>query len=99
MERAKAEQVRLTEALKEAALSLGATEAEFGSADLCYRFKALPKVDLLLLYWEGGEEFGARAAMLLDGGVLDYLDQEAIVFMAEAFVKRLCGESLGGLVA
>lgn len=87
------------DALKGAAERLGGTPAEFGSSDLCYRFKLLPKVDLLLLFWEGNEEFGARAAMLLDGGVLDYLDQEAIVFMAEAFVKRLCGESLGGLVA
>jgi uncharacterized Fe-S cluster-containing protein len=88
-----------TDKLVEAAKRLGGTKAEFGSADLVYRFKALPKVDLLLLYWEGNEEFGARAAMLLDGGVLDYLDQEAIVFMAEAFVKRLCGESMAGLVA
>lgn len=88
-----------TEKLVAAAKKLGAKEDNFGSADHCLCFKLLPKVDLLLLFWEGGEEFDARAAMLLDRGILDYLDQEAIVFMAEAFVKRLCGESLEGLVA
>jgi hypothetical protein len=36
---------------------------------------------------------------LLDRVVLDYLDQEAIVFMAEALAARLRGEDLNGIVA
>lgn len=82
------------EELKKAAQALGGGEIPYGSADLALRFSALPRVPLLLLYWRGEEEFPARSALLLDAGVLDYLDQEALVFLAEAFVKKLKGESL-----
>ncbi len=80
------------EGLTKAARRLGGVEEQFGSADLVMRFQALPMVVLLMLYWEGSDEFEARATFLVDGGVLDYLDQEALVFLAEVLVKMLKGE-------
>ena len=86
------------EALAQAARSLGGEPVPFGSADFAFRFQALPRVELLLLYWRGEEEFGARAAVLVDAGVLDYLDQEALVFLAEAFSRKLRGRPVRGVI-
>ncbi len=85
--------------LDRAVRRLGGETASFGSADRVYRFRALPRVDLLLLFWDREEEFPARASILVDRGVLDYLDQEALVFLAEAFAALLCGGSLDEVVA
>ena len=81
-----------------AALGLGGEAVSFGSADRAYRFRVLPRVELLLLFWQGGEEFPARSSVLVDRDVLGYLDQEAIVFLAEAFVNRLLGRGLDAIV-
>ena len=86
------------EDLDGASRGLGGEPAEAGSADRAYRFPALPRVELLLLFWDRQEEFTARAALLVDRGVLDYLDQEALVFLGEAFVHRLLGEGIAGVV-
>lgn len=84
--------------LDAAAAALGGERVSFGSTDGAWLFTALPKVPLMLLYWRGSEEFGSRTSILLDGGVLDYLDQEAIVFLAEAFVKTMTGGDLGEII-
>lgn len=86
------------EGLDRAATGLGGEPSGFGSADRTYLFHALPRVDLLLLFWDGEEEFPARASLLVDRGVLDYLDQEALVFCAEALAQKLKGQSLGELI-
>ena len=85
--------------LEQAARRLDGEPTVFGSAPVCYRFQALPRVPLLLLFWDREEEFPARASLLLDRQVLDYLDQEALVFLAEAFASRLLGEDLSGVAA
>jgi hypothetical protein len=87
------------EGLGRAAARLGGSPLRFGSADRCYRFQVLPKVALLLLFWDREEEFPARVSLLLDSLVLDYLDQEAIVFLVEAFASRLLGGDLSEVVA
>ena len=86
------------EELLAAARNLGGIPLEFGSADSAWLFAALPKVELVLLYWKGGEEFPARTTLLVDAGVLDYLDHEAIVFLAEAFVKLLTGGDVSEVI-
>lgn len=87
-----------SDAIDRAARALGGERREFGSTDGAWFFKALPRVPILLLYWKGGEEFGARTSVLLDAGVLDYLDQEAIVFMCEAFVKLMTGGDVSAII-
>ena len=85
--------------LERAVASLGGQPHRFGSAGRCFRFQVLPRVPLLLLFWDREEEFPARVSLLLDRQVLDYLDQEALVFLAEAFASRLVGKDLNGMVA
>lgn len=87
------------EELREAALRLSGEEIEAESADLAFIFKALPGVPLQLLFWDGDEDFEARVTILLDKDVLDYLDQEAIVFLTEAMAALLLGEDLSEVAA
>ncbi len=77
---------------------LGGRAVDNEAADLAFHFHALPRVDLLLYFWDGDEDFPARASILVDRGVFDYLDPEATVFLAEALVAQLTGEGLGDLV-
>ncbi|PLX45054.1 MAG: hypothetical protein C0609_04045 [Deltaproteobacteria bacterium] len=86
------------EALAAAVERLGGVKVEFGSAQKSYKLKVLPRVEVLLLFWEKTSEFPARATILVDKGILDYLDQEAIVFMAEALVKEIAGESINEVI-
>jgi hypothetical protein len=79
--------------------SLGGRPADSSSADKTFHIQVLPRVSVLLLFWDEEEEFPARVSLLLDREVLDYLDQEAIVFMAEALAARLLGEDLDDIVA
>ncbi len=67
-------------------------------ADRAFLLRALPRVSLLLLFWDAEEEFEARVSLLLDQHVLDYLDQEAIVFLGEALEHLLLGHGLDELV-
>ena len=77
---------------------MGATRLEDASSDACFLLRALPRVPLRLSFWKADEEFPARASLLLDAGVLDYLDQEALVFLAEALAARLHGKGYEGIV-
>ncbi len=87
------------EALDEACRRIGGKVQPSDSADREYRFDALPRVPVQFLFWDGDDDFPARASVLLDKNVLDYLDQEAIVFMSEAFANLLMGKGLDDLVA
>jgi len=84
--------------LERGVLALGGRPSGTGSADLAYVLAVLPRVPVLLLFWDQEEEFPARASFLLDGNVLDYLDLEALLFVGEALAGRLLGEGLGDLV-
>lgn len=79
---------RFDELIRRAA-DLGGVEVEADSADRGVQFQALPRVPLLLMLWEGDEDFPARGSLLLDRDVLGYLDQEALTFVAEDLMRRL----------
>ncbi|NTU59575.1 MAG: DUF3786 domain-containing protein [Deltaproteobacteria bacterium] len=84
--------------LERVVLAMGGKPASFGSAERAWVFSALPKVDLLLLFWDKQEDFDARVSLLVDRKILDYLDQEAIVFLCEAFTNRLLGKGLAEII-
>lgn len=88
-----------TARLDEAVRALGGRRAQggFGTADRAFLFGALPRVEILLLFWDRQEDFPARASILVDRGLLSYLDQEAAVFLAEAFSQRLLGKDAAEL--
>ncbi len=80
--------------LKRACENLGGVKSKQKSTDVAYEFEALPRVKLLLLFFDGEDGFEPSLSVLLDADVLDYLDQEATLFLLEAFSNRLRNKSL-----
>ncbi len=79
--------------LKERALKAGGVEAagEGPTADLSFLFRPLPRVPLLLLFWDAAPEDGmeAEAKVLLDETITEHLDIESMLFLCENLVERL----------
>ena len=71
---------------------LGGEMAAVGEdADVQAAFRPLPKVPLLLLFWDGEAEegFAPQAHWLFDASVTNYLDLEAMLFLVEHLMERL----------
>jgi hypothetical protein len=78
--------------LAEQAARYGAQPVEVaGDADLKLRFRPLPKLPILLLFWEADpeEDFPAQAHLLFDGNVSAFLDLESLLFLVEQLTDRL----------
>ena len=60
-------------------------------ADLQAAFLPLPKVPLLLLFWdaEAEEGFAPQAHLLFDASATHYLDLESMLFLVEHLMERL----------
>jgi len=82
--------------LREAALTLGARDVkdENPGADAALLFRPLPRIPVLLLFWdeEGGEGFQAGVKLLFDETIAEHLDVESILFLSERLKQLLCGE-------
>ncbi|MDY6904506.1 MAG: DUF3786 domain-containing protein [Thermodesulfobacteriota bacterium] len=80
--------------LRGAAETLGARDMtlEFGSADAALCFQALPKVPVMLMFWDAEPEdgFEAEARLLFDETITDHLDIESIMFLSERLKDLLC---------
>ncbi len=80
-------------ALKEKAAHLGAEPVAVGGedADVQALFQPLPRVPILLLFWDAdpAEGFQAQCRLLFDASVSDYLDLEAMLFLVEHLLARL----------
>jgi hypothetical protein len=79
--------------LKERAAQLGGETAAVGGedADVQAAFLPLPRVPLLLSFWdaEAEEGFAPQARFLFDASVTTYLDLEAMLFLVEHLMGRL----------
>ncbi len=83
--------------LAEASARLGGElidQKQFG-ADLAAVFHPLPRIPLLLLFWdrEPEEGFEARVSILFDGTIVEHLDIESIIFMCERLAELLQEEA------
>ncbi len=60
-------------------------------ADLQAIFQPLPRVPVLLLFWDADPEegFEPQARFLFDASVTAYLDLEAMLFLVEHLMERL----------
>src|SRR5271157_1163485 len=60
-------------------------------ADVQAVFRPLPRVPVLLLFWDADleENFEAQCRFLFDASVTDYLDLEAMLFLVEHLLARL----------
>jgi hypothetical protein len=78
--------------LRERAAGLKAEPAAVGEdADYPARFRPLPKVPIVLLFWDADREenFPAQVRFLFDATVSDYLDLESLLFLVEGLIDRL----------
>jgi hypothetical protein len=87
--------------LERAASALGARRVEDESnADAALSFLPLPKIPFFLVFWDAVPEegFEAKAKVLFDRSVTNYLDIESLVFLAERFADALirADETMGG---
>ncbi|MFZ5452908.1 MAG: DUF3786 domain-containing protein [Thermodesulfobacteriota bacterium] len=78
--------------LQERAAALGGEPAAAAEdADFQRVFLPLPRVPVLLLFWEAEPEegFAAQAHFLFDATVGDFLDLESLLFLVEQLIDRL----------
>ena len=78
--------------LEEVCRKLGGIPVADGhNADLAYRFEPLPKMPLLLLFWDEDNEegFDSQTKVLFDESALEYLDLEGLTFVAEKLAQNL----------
>lgn len=81
-----------TALLKQRAGRLGGQTVAVGEdADLQAAFLPLPRVPLLLLFWDAETEegFAPQARLLFDASVANYLDLESLLFLVEHLMERL----------
>ena len=80
--------------LIESAVRLGAKNVtgEGNNADVALFFQPLPRLPVMLLFWDEDpvDGFGAAAKLLFDETVSDHLDIESIVFLSERLRQMLC---------
>ncbi len=78
----------------EAAKSIGGidvTEKE-GLADLTVLFRPLPRIPIMLLFWEQDleEGFDSKVKLLFDETIGEHLDLESIIFLCEKLRELIC---------
>ena len=82
--------------LKEEALNLGGLEVakKEHSADIAFFFRVLPKVPVMLLFWDAdpNEDFPAKVKLVFDKTAPEHLDIESIMFLSERLANLLIGE-------
>lgn len=85
-------------ALTTAALKIGGIDkhADYPTSDVAMLFSPLPRVPVMLMFWDGDEKdgFDAEAKLSFDDTITQHLDIESIMFLSERLRELLC-ESLG----
>ncbi len=81
-----------SEALKRAGEALGATTTSLG--DVSFTIRALPDIDLTLIFWEGDEDFPSAYDILFDAAIDRYLSLEDIVVLAQMATKRVLSRAI-----
>ena len=74
-------------AFRRAAGSLGGTPERLGHA--AFRFQALPRVPLLVVYWLGDEDLSSSAQVLFDRSASHYLPTDAYAILGSAITHKL----------
>ena len=66
--------------------------AEIRSADLALFFSPLPRIPVMLMFWDQilNEDFEAEVKLLFDENILSHLDIESIMFLSERLKQLLC---------
>ena len=79
-----------------AAKQLGGNDMtdETPSADLALLFRPLPRIPVMLMFWDEDldDDFDAEVKLLFDESILDHLDIESIMFLSERLRQLLCDD-------
>jgi hypothetical protein len=73
--------------LRQAALKLGGESLPLG--DAAFRFWALPRIPLAIVYWSGGDEFPSSAKVLFDASAGHYSHLEMLAHLGSMLCDRL----------
>lgn len=76
-----------TDALRQAALSLGGTALPKG--DVGFQLDAFDCIPMRFYFWDGDDEFPAQANILFDAGVGQFIHVESTVTLASEALNRL----------
>lgn len=80
--------------LEDAALSLyGEPYKEFQTGDVCYYIQALPKVPVLLVFYDKDADFRASCKLLFDRSAPTWLDMECLAVLGWLVAERLIKSS------
>jgi hypothetical protein len=75
------------QAFSETALKMGGEPLSVG--DAAFRFWALPKIPLAVVYWSGGEEFPPSVQVLFDASAAHYHHLEMLAHLGSMICGRL----------
>jgi hypothetical protein len=82
--------------LEKAAKPIGGQDmtAAFPTADRAIQFQPLPRVPVLLMFWDADPDdgFEAQVKLLFDETAVEHLDIESIVFLSERLSQLLCNQ-------
>ena len=83
------------DSLRKAALAIGGIDRhdEFPTSDVTILFTPLPRVPVMLMFWDAadGDGFEAEAKLSFDDTITQHLDIESIMFLSERLREMLCG--------
>ncbi len=83
--------------LAAAALALGGRDMseEIESADVAVMVRPLPKVPVMVMFWDEEKEdgFEAEAKLMFDETITDHLDIESVMFLSERLRQMLCEQT------
>ncbi|MCS6908136.1 MAG: DUF3786 domain-containing protein [Anaerolineales bacterium] len=79
--------------MEEAVRACGGSPYPF--ANQAYLFWVLPRVPLLLVYWEGDEDFPANYQILFDASIDSYLPTDACAIAGSMLTRKLIAASVG----
>lgn len=75
------------DALKRACETLGGEKIPQGDAG--YILRAFDFMPVMLVFWDGDDEFGAQANLLFDARITDFTHEESVCCIAGALMHRL----------
>jgi hypothetical protein len=81
------EKYRTIQDLKTICEKIEGTKMEMG--DFAFKIKVFPKIDIVVIFWEGDEEFSSTLDFLFDSSIKDMLSLEDIVVLAQMLSKRM----------
>jgi len=79
-------------AFEDACEALGGVRQDLGDAS--YRFRALPRVPVLVVYWLGDEDFPGSARVLFDASASHYLTTDACAVLGSAITRKIISANL-----